>query len=266
MRRSRGLSLLEMLLAGTLFSIVALLSFTLLSRGVGLWTHVIEAESAGLELAKASHALRRDLTLTRLLACRKGDVPAGLGAGAKDGAALWFLSAQDPATGEMVRKSDGTPYWQRNILYYLIAPSEHEKTFGVACEGGAGPDGFDDRCPHKVLIRKVIDSGPATSAATDPETSEEELLANVSDYLTRPKGYAVSPMAAEPGVERAEPVAVRMLWFQVKLADPAEPGAVHIDIRAVAVDDAAKHLVVGRDPLAQGSFTLGRVLSVEPMN
>ena len=188
MKDERGLSLLEMLLAGTFFSLVALLSFLLLSRSVGLWTHVVEAESAGLELSKATQALRGDLLLADLGECKRAEVPASLPGGGKDGCALWFLSAVDPNSGELIRKPDGTPFWQKNVLYYLVAPSGHLDFCGIDCEGGLGPDGFDDRCPHKVLVRKVIDSGVPTNPETDPDATEEELLTDVSVYRTRPQG------------------------------------------------------------------------------
>jgi hypothetical protein len=260
--RPRGLSLLEVLFTAFLFSFVGVLSFLVLSRGVHLWTEISEAESAGLELAKATNDLRVDLLKANSADIRSGEVPANLSGGGMDGAALWFLSAVDPESGEFVMKSDGTPYWQRNILYYLVTPTKHETTYGYNCAGGKGADGFDDRCPHKILVRKVIDSGAPTGPDGDPILNEETLLSDPGEYLTRPVGYDVGAMNGEPDVDRVDVAAVRLLWFRPSV----EGRTVVVDIRAVAIKGAQKALRIGETPLAEGRFTVHRLLSVTPMN
>ena len=162
----------------------------------------------------------------------------------------------------MVIKADGTPFWQRNVIYYLVVPDRHATTFGMDCQGGVGPRGLDDRCPHKVLVRKVIDSGVATSPLGDPSVVEETLITDVSSYLTRPNGYDTSLLSAEMGVESAEMVATRLLWFEVSLAK----SEVSIDLRAVAIKDAQANLALGSAALSSGRYTANRVLSIFPMN
>lgn len=262
MHRRRAFSLIELLLAGSLFAIVALLSFLLLRRGTGLWKELIETESAGLELAKAANSLQSDLVRTSINQCSLTNVPPSLAGGGPDGSALCFLSAHDPATGELVLKPDGTPFWQRNVLYYLVVPNSHSGLFGFDCSGGIGPGGFDDHCPHKLLIRKVIDSGPTTTPTGNPVTDEETLLSDVSAYLTRPAGYDMALLQSEMGVERAEVVASRLLIFQVSL----HPREVEVDLRAVAIKDAQSQVAVGSVALSSGRFTSLRALSVFPMN
>jgi len=265
-RRSGGFSLIEVLLASTLFAILAVLSFVLLRRGSTLWRDLVESESANLQLAKAASRLRAEVVTTGIRHCAVGTVPASLAGAAKDGSALWFLSALDPATGEMVLKPDGTPFWQRNIVYYLVVPNYHQSLFGSDCAGGLGPNGCDDRCPHKVLIRKVVDSGVATSPTGDPNTVEEKLLSDVTPYLTRPSGYDMALMGAEAGVERAELIATQLLWFEVKLGSAGLPAEVNIDLRAVATKEAQSKIALGSAPLSTGPYTTNRLLSIVPMN
>ena len=266
MKVRRGMSLIELLLSISLFSIVAMLSFVLLRRGATLWRQLVEAESASLELAKAASRLRGDVVRTSINLCSQTTVPASLAAGAKDGSALWFLSALDPATGEMATQPDGTLYWQRNVLYYLVVPANHQSLFGFDCQGGMGPNGFDDRCPHKMLIRKVIDSGPPTTPQGDPAVDQETLISDISPYLTRPAGYDLSGMGAEPGMQQVELIAVRLLWFEVTLKAPNRPQEIDIDLGAVALKEAQAHLALGSVPLSTGRYTKHRVLSLMPMN
>lgn len=250
-RKQRGFSLVEVLLTTSLFAILALLSFIMLRRGSGLWRDLVESESANLQLAKAASHLRAELVSTGIRHCALSSVPPSLAGGGKDGSAIWFLSAQDPATGEMVLKPDGTPFWQRNILYYLAVPSGHQ-----SCAGGIGPGGFDDRCPHKVLIRKVIDSGVTTTPGGDPKTDEEVLLSDATAYLSRPSPYETD----------AEQIANQLLWFQVSLGSPGLRGEINIDLRAVAVREAQSKVSLGTVPLSSGPYTANRILSIVPMN
>lgn len=258
--------MIELVLSMTLFSIVALLSFVLLRRGSTLWKELVEAESASLELAKAASRMRGDVLRTGIQHCAQGKVPASLAGGGNDGSALWFLSAVDPSTGEMAVKPDGTPFWQRNLLYYLVVPDGHAGLFGFDCQGGLGPNGFDDRCPHKLLIRKVIDSGVPTAPQGNPDTDAETLLGDVTPYLTRPAGYNLGVMGGEPGLERVEISATRLLWFEVTLKAPGRPQEIDIDLRAVAIKDAQGHVAVGSVPLSSGRFTANRIVSILPMN
>ena len=70
------------------------------------------------------------------LPVRVVDVPSSLG-GAPDGKAIWFLSARDPATGKFARGPEGEPFWQRNLLYYLVVPQQHLALFGAQLCGRA---------------------------------------------------------------------------------------------------------------------------------
>ncbi len=152
--RRGGFSVLELLIAMALFTMLGLLGSMMLSQGALSWRRVSGEHSASLQLARAQRFLKLDLLQSSGSEMAQSVVPASL-ASSGDGHALWFLSAIDPVTQQAARKPDGTPLWLQNILYYLVVPSTHSD-----CAGGAGPGGLDDRCPHKVLVRKVIDQAP----------------------------------------------------------------------------------------------------------
>lgn len=255
----RGFSVAELLVTMALFTVLGLLAYAMLDQGMVSWRKVSGNQSASLQLAKVQRFLQRDLVQAGVTRMSDATVPPSL-AGAGDGKAIWFLSAVDPLSGEVARKTDGRAFWMRNILYYLVVPGGH-----TSCAGGAGPGGLDDRCPHKVLIRKVIDQAPPS----DPEdaTTEETLLTDVSAYLTRPLGPDTSAMSLEPGVERVEALASQMLWFDVKRPpDPRFPGEVMADLRACSLDELRQNLRLGVDPLYKSPFTQVRTLSVFPRN
>ncbi|MEW6282261.1 MAG: hypothetical protein AB1758_26885 [Candidatus Eremiobacterota bacterium] len=216
---------------------------------VSLWRRVSSKDSADREMGKARLALQRDLAMASPAQLSRARVPPSLGAG-DDGEALWFLSPVDPASGQMAHRQDGTPCWQRNILYYLVVPDNHQPTFGMVCNGGTGPTGYDDRCSHKVLIRKVIDTGPAT-IPTD-ETTQEALIVNINPYLTRPNGYSLAAMAGEPGLGEAKIVASQLLVFETTAG---KPGELNVDLRAVTIDAARRQIPLGSASCFTGPFT-----------
>ncbi len=251
-RRKAGFTLLEALVTVTIMAVLLGILTLLFLRTGDVFRTTSSKDSAVRDLRKARVALERDLALTSPAQVRRTTVPPSLGGG-NDGEALWFLSPVDPATGVIVRKQDGHPFWQRNILYYLVVPNNHDATFGQSCAGGVGPNGFDDRCPHKVLIRKVIDSGPPTSPPD--ETTEEVLLPAVAGYLDRPNGFDVSGLGGA-GLQQSKIVA-QLLHFSSALAPLPQNAAnqLVVDVRGVSIGEARRTARVGTDSFFDSAFT-----------
>ncbi len=263
----RGFTIQEVLVSMAIFSAMMIVLLVCLSQASTIWRRSSGMAVAQHQLARASEALSLDLRRASWDELAAGPGPASLSA-APDGSAIWFLSAVDPATGQSLRKADGSPFWQCNILYYAVVPALHDQTFGMTCAGGAGPNGLDDRCPHKVLVRKVIDSGPPTIPAD--ETTEETLLGAgpVTAYLTRPQGYDLSSLATEPGVRSVELRGNSLLLASFRRApDPAVSShEVELDLRALIIPAARRELAVGQVSLADNPFTIRKLLSVFPQN
>lgn len=259
----RGLTIPELLIAMGLFIIMLTSVHLVLNQGVRVWNRISGAEAASLQLKRAQRYLERDLLETSYTQTRVARVPGHL-AGGQDGGALWFLSALGP-DGKMAHKpGDGTAYYQRNVIYYLVVPGGHSD-----CAGLVGPKGMDDACPHKVLIRKVVDLPPATDPNQPPETHEEGLIpvSDIDLYLTQPNGRDLSAMQSEPGVTRVEVVANNLLWFDpVRMPDPDIANEIELDLRAVSLDDARREIKLGSVSLAEGRFTQQQLMSVIPKN
>lgn len=260
--RRRGFTLVEVLVSFGIFALLSIVLATSLREGASVLRKAAASADVQGELRKARLGLAQDLARTSFTQTNSTTAPASL-AGA-DGDAVWFLSAIDPVSGEYRRKSDGTPFWQTNILYYLTVPSAHVSLYGYQCAGGADGAGYEDRCPHKMLIRKVIDLPPATTSA---ETSEETLIpgGSIAPYLTRPTTFNLAAMNGEAGLRSARVQAHSLLTFRVQRnANPSYPREVLIDLRAVATRNAEKEVKVGSVSLGQGRFTTQQLFSVFP--
>ncbi len=236
--------MMELLISAGVFSVILLVLVMLFSQSLSIWQRSSSRDTATRELRKVRASLERDLSLANPQQVGRAQVPDHLGGGGKDGEALWFLSPIDPATHQIVRAHDGTPVWQRNILYYLVVPQNHNATFGVTCAGGAAANGYDDRCPHKVLIRKII--------------NQNTLLPNVNGYLTAPNGYDLSGMGGEPSLDEVKIVASHLLTFSSVTAPPPQniPSLIAVDARAVAEEEARRKVGIGTLPMFTGQFTL----------
>lgn len=263
----RGFSLPEVLTSLTLFALMILVMTAALKTSSTVWRRSSGVSVVQTQLGKAQAALARELENTEFAQVQVANGPNSLGA-APDGSAIWFLSSVDPTTGNPMRKQDGSPFWQRNILIYTVVPALHGQTFGVNCSGGSGPGGLDDHCPHKLLIRKVVDASPATDP-TD-ESTEEILLdpAAVQSYLTRPQGFDLSSMNSEAGLEQASVLANSIVYarFLVEPDPTRYPREVEIDLRSVLLAQAQRELAVGQVSLATHPLTVQRLASIFPQN
>lgn len=251
----RGFSLVEILIGFTLLSLLALFSVGFLSQGQRLWRRVESSSSAAQSLSKASQTLNADL----INIGRTGVATTSYGT---MGQAVWFLSAYDPDTKTFVRNGGGRSFWQKNVLYYLTVPLDHDSRFGVHCADQ------DLVCPHKILLRKVIDTGAPTSPAS-VEADEETLAssAEISVYLTQPATLDLAGLAAEPGVVSVDYVAGYLLDMAVTLSSQGlNVSEAEVVLRAGLINDAKAHLKVGTDPFNKGTFTLSREIDVVPRN
>ena len=261
MRLRRGFSLIELSLSIALLAVLMLVTSAALKNSQILWRQMVGSTDAEDQLRRVHAVIQRDMEMA---GSQIGvtNVTASLGGGATaDGSAFWCLSPLD-SSGRVARKYNGTPLYQRNVLYYLIVPNNHQQVYGTTCAGGAGPGGYDDRCPHKVLVRKVIDSGTVTTS-TD-ELTEETLMtpAQVAPYLTRPTGLSAANMNSEVGVQSVSLVGRQLLWFKVDTT----PAPVQFEIRATNLLRANRTLRVGTVSLYNDPLTAELRLTLVPGN
>ncbi len=258
-RRACGFSIVELLLVAAIFSAFLIVSYGLLNTGLSSWKRTANSQDVDLEFSKAAAALKRDLRDTAVRHASTRTTP-WLPPGGTRGNVLWFLSAVDPASGQFVRKKDGTPFWQRNIVYYLAIPSEHDALYGVRCGSGRY------HCPHGMLVRRVFDTGQATSASS-PEARIEKLMtpAQVGERLKRPR-TAHRLEFGNPTAESEEVVAVGLVDFAATVAPTGFPNEVELRLSGFQLAEAGKVMRLGQEDMSLSPYTRSLLLSVVPGN
>ena len=253
MRSNRAFSLIETIFACALVSILLIVLSVALRQSQWVFRAASGNTDTSALLRKVTQEVQRDLLQTNLQYCATSNTPGA------EGGAVWFLSNLDPTDHKPRFKADGSPFWSRNIVYYLVIPNGHAGLFGRTCPVAAGPSGHDEHCPHKVMIRKEIDFGSATNYSN--ENSAETLIpvAAIGTYLTKPNGYKVNAMYGEAGVKEAIVSGQLLLDFEARLV----PGAVDLDVRAVALARAERETNTS-GPMYNSKYTLTFAQSVYP--
>ena len=250
--KNRGFSLVELMAALTVFGLIISLSFAYMSQSQRLYQRVNASGSADVGLRRAAVSLERDLENAA-----HGSVKfTNNGTGPQRcGDAVWLLSAEDPTSGEFARHPDGSLFWQKNILYYLTVPQDHDERYQMTCNE------FDQVCSHKILVKLVIDNGVSTTPSS-PRSSEELLLspADASGFLIRPSTIDLSPLATDPRVISATLVASHLLDNRVSSA--REEREIRCQLTAGLIEDARKNFALGKVPFPEKSFTLSRTVAV----
>jgi prepilin-type N-terminal cleavage/methylation domain-containing protein len=250
----RAFSLPELLIGMGLLSLFLLVGYSMLQMADKVFHQVSGNEDATMQVKRAARMLEKDLVATNVANVTVVNVTSGLPASAPDGSAVCMLSANDRGLGDMMTNVDGEPLWQRNILYYVIVPQ------GDPCQGGADAQGFDDRCPHKLLIRKIINLPQAV-------VTDNEINADPTAYLTRPAGRVdISNLLGEANVEQVELVARGLVTMQVRVQpDPNYPHEVTVMLSALNQPKGRK-LSIGNVPLTGQGALLVTALSIFPRN
>jgi Tfp pilus assembly protein PilE len=251
-RDRRGATLIEMAVTLGIFSLLSLLLAVSFTKAHELWSRTSGGSDAQQNLRKLRNRLSRDLNKTSFASVGTSLSLSSLGPA--DGSAIWFLSPVNQATGEFVRTSTGTPSWQHHILYYAVVPNNHIGFVGFSCTGGADSEGFDIHCPHKIVLRKVIDIGdladPNDESTVEIPFADVDPPVDVSKYLTRPKGLDTSAMLLEDGVLEVSIVSTNILSFNVSVAkDASQPREIEIETASVSIPTAQKELRIGQEPL-----------------
>lgn len=230
--------------------------FYALTSGTDAWKRIDAQYDTQRSLRTAETALLADLKETNATQLRFKRITSPAG----NGDVLWFLSAKDPTVSgpnvqKFVRDPAAMPVWQRTIIYYLIRPSNHDAMAGFSCgvDGNAAGDAF---CPHKFLVRKVV------NGAANPETLMS--AGAVDAYVTPPAGFDTSSFASEAGLEDAKIVSDRLMGFRV--TRPAGSRMVTIDLSGVRLREARNKIQLGTSDLSNSQFTVYHQLKVLPQN
>ena len=259
MKSSRGFSIPELLLVCGLFSAFSVVAYYLLALGLGLWSRVESSQDVSEQLLKARDVLLTDLSETsihELIVSRTTNSSDTF----RQGDVLCLLSPYDPFREEVGRRGDGTAYWQRNHLYYTAVPARHDELFPVGCAGEYST------CPHKFLVRRILDTGPVTRYRGELADVERLLpVASLEAELLVPEDFHSDLRSPESG--RTALIASGILDFSVRL-DPPEglPGEVEVTLKGFDVREAGKKVNFRSTELETSPYTHTVQFSVFPSN
>ncbi|MBT9582096.1 hypothetical protein IV102_02035 [bacterium] len=253
-RKRLGFTLLELTVSASLGVFIAIISAVSLRSAATVFSNTSGRDTAMRTLMKARRTLEADLVKVSLAPNRLAIQPApgSLGGGA-DGDAINFTSAVNATTGEMELLNDGSGgQWHfENLFFYVTVPTNHDTLFSTTCTGG-NEGGYDFNCPHKVLLRGVVNQNPAVTP--HDSSTEDTLLSPLNPFLTRPTGF--------PRSMALNTVAINLLTFQVR----RQNSELLVDIRAVSLQDAASKVGIGNRSFRTGGYTIEQRFSVFPKN
>ena len=160
---------------------------------------------------------------------------------------LWFLTSISPQGGQ-AQHDDGRPFWQRNTLYYLAKPLNHQEIFQTDC--GTDPG----LCPHKILIRKILDTGVPTTPDGLATTEEQVMTSQAArSFATTPSGLYPLP---EEGVESVDVIATGLLSLSFAVNPKGvSPGEVEVTLKGFDLTKGHEKVRLGLDDLTESTRT-----------
>jgi hypothetical protein len=239
MRRMRGISLPELLLVMALFSLFLLIPYQVMKSGLMVGLRTESSEDVAFQLRRAYVSLGKDLRTSSRLQMNVDE--------SERHSVLWFLSAVDEETGQLVLKEDGKPFWQRNIIYFTAIPEDHDSYYGVRCSQTS-------YCPHKVLVRRVVDAGPLTEPDSAESEIEEILTPSlVQDWVERPG--SLTELGFTNSAEEDRLIATGLLDFKVVLEPEGWDKEISCTLKGFSNKESGKSVAIGAHSLENSPFT-----------
>lgn len=245
--RPKGFTVVELLVAMTLFSILSALLWDTMQGTSEVWRRSSGRDGALREMLKARSYLTRDLANASRQTGQyaTGTTGPSLATG-KDGDALTFLSCENGTTPWNVTET-GSAVMTAEITYGLFVPQNVNSKYSYTFNGVADADGYEQGCPFKWLLRR---QDPVAAAPPDPT-----IPANwTTTFLNRPS-------VTVPGAGQ-QIVATQLLGFRVLASGPVW----QIELKAVAVEDAAHTIGIGPTALGNSTYTLVQQFTIAGHN
>lgn len=243
MRRKSAFTVVELMISLSIFALMSVVFVIVLKNVTDLWRKADAKDDVIRQLLKARSSLARDLTNASSKTNEVGVSNVGPhGNPGFDGAALTFLSSDSGSNmANWTVGPTGQAQLQTQVTYYLVVPSTPPPN-GVSVTGGpADAHGYEQQNPFKWLIRRV-------------DTGVSGFNAGWNSWLIQP----ASPLL--PAGQTL--VAERMLGFRILRTGPLWS----IELSAVALRDAQKHIALGRVPLASSAYTITERFGIRTNN
>lgn len=237
MRRSRGFTVLEVLIVCLIFSLLGVVLWLTLRNVSDLWRKSDSRDDAVRELVKARTSLTRDLRNSSGSLAASARVGPNLGSG-YDGDALTFLSSDRGSSApDWNLASDGKAILPSQVTYFLIVPNVPQE----ASAGAPDANGYEQQNPYKWLIRRVDPSAGTLNTAWNT-------------WLTRPAGTNLGA--------GSQIISNKLLGLRVLHGGPLWT----LELSAVALKDARHSSALGSIPLQGGPHTLVDRFTVRAQN
>lgn len=246
----RGFSVLEVMVALVLFSVMSLISVLCVQQVSSVWRSSSSRDLALRELLKAESALQRDLGNIS-----KGSgqslvsaVQAGSGSVVTGDALAMILPPADQQ--QLALSSQGTVVMDRLVTYYLAVPAQVDSLAGLPQTFVGDAQGHEQQCGYKWLVRR---ESPA------PAGSPGLLAAIPANWFGLGVVEVPTQLWREP---HRKVVAINLLQFRV-----TEQGPIwEVTLTAVALEDARRKLALGSVPLAGTRYAISHRVAAIAQN
>ncbi|MCE1248389.1 MAG: prepilin-type N-terminal cleavage/methylation domain-containing protein [Firmicutes bacterium] len=270
--KSGGATLIEVLIACAVFSLLVLCLFAVMKYATNSWRNVEDRVSVQSEIRKIQTSLTEDLRKTSYASVitYTGDYRH----------AIAFKTFINPYTGKFETGPSGDLISQGYVLFFLMRPK------GDTC-GHSALATTDNKCPHKVLVRvdltRTTDGTNSWAPITFPTYSKDSEAAAASNAL---KAYLPSDLsqfyfrgtsitadeykATISGetkyVENVYIIGKNLLSFNVEKKLPPNNPEVLVDIKCFKMMSAGIAYNPGTQDLDTNQFTIQVDNRVIPMN
>jgi type II secretory pathway pseudopilin PulG len=232
--RMGAFTLIEMIVGMALFMIIMVIIFSTFRTFTSCWKVAESKNEVHRQFLKIMYNFDREMSRTSL-----DSVICGTNNGQNW---ICFKSPID-MNGSPVYLDDGTPDWQKFIIYYTSRPPGDSCTI---------PAGMDSYCPHKYVIRKDVGINAQLS---NP--------GRVTPYLTFT--LTINQASGEPDVIYVKPLTNNIL----EMSFNKDANKAYLHLKILRISEASQHLRVGLVPLSSGNaktYINELVWSVMPRN
>lgn len=270
-KNKKGFTLIEILVACTVFTLFAMALFALFIYAQRHWRNIEDRAVIQKETRRIEGTLNEDVRRTSYesILTYQGDYRHTLA----------FKSFIDPNTNKFMTDSAGDPEGQGYILYTLLRPKDDTCPFTV---NGANPEYV---CPHKVLVRVELtrnddlDQGGATTwppleladttALMDyiPGPADKKLFSTKMGLAELKSEYISSITGDGKYVRSVKLIGKSVLGFDVQKSPPPDNlPEVEVDLKFVRLMEISRNATIGSQSLENSRFTFSVKNRILPRN
>lgn len=263
--KKKGTTLLEVLIAAAIFSILVIALFAIIKYCMTNWRNVESRVAVQTEIRKVQTNLIDEL--------RKTSFDSVLIDESDYRHTLAFKTFIDPDSGRFeTDSSTGEPESQGYILYILLRPGDDP------CSDTTS----SDLCPHKMILRVDLtrqndfdEGGTSTWSALSldsstlsnyiPATTTDNKYFSSTGVTVQQYRNSLPAVAEEKYVKNVYIIGKNILAFDLQKNESPTPEVI-VTIKAVKLLAAGEFVKVGTDDLSDSGFTIQVTNQVIPQN